>query len=218
MVTINSGAPEPDDRFQDTPRDKWPTLLNAKKSFLSRRLNYDCRCLIQFCEEAELVYDELGFASAEEMIRDGYELEPSKVELAVAWLRANGTDKPVAFGDIVPLPTSDQTERPRNPNGRKGNQSVDNVNRLKGGNDTEYTLRRLARDAPELLEPIERGELSVNAAAIKAGIRKKKTPVEIGVGAFRKAENRLEFVRAIIQQLNNAELIVVRDWIEGGSD
>lgn len=215
MVTINSGTPEPDDRFQDTPRDKWPTLLNAKKSFLSRRLNYDCRCLIQFCEEAELVYDELGFASAEEMIRDGYELEPSKVELAVAWLRANGTGEAVSMAEAVKA----AKDNPLPKNGQIGNgRSSNNVRPTQYGNDTEYTLRRLARDAPELLEPIERGELSVNAAAIKAGIRKKKTPVEIGVGAFRKAENRLEFVRAIIQQLNNAELIVVRDWIEGGSD
>lgn len=96
--------------------------------------------------------------------------------------------------------------------------SGNNVTTTTRGNDTDYTLRRLARDAPELLEPIERGELSVNAAAIKAGIRKKKTPVEIGMGAFRKAENRLEFVRAIIQQLSEVEIIVVRDWIEGGSD
>lgn len=35
---------------------------------------------------------------------------------------------------------------------------------------------------------------------------------------FGRRENRLAFVRAIIQQLSDAELIVVRDWIEGGSD
>jgi hypothetical protein len=48
----------------------------------------------------------------------------------------------------------------------KGRVRVDNVNsKAVGGNDTEYTLRRLKRDAPELLEAIKRGELSVNAAA-----------------------------------------------------
>jgi hypothetical protein len=98
MVTINSGTPEPSFRFQDTPKDKWSLLLIAKRSFLATRLNYDCRCLIQFCEEAELVYNELGFESAEDMIREGYELEPSKVELAVAWLRANGTGEAVGVG------------------------------------------------------------------------------------------------------------------------
>lgn len=212
MVTINSGTPEPSFRFQDTPKDKWSLLLIAKRSFLATRLNYDCRCLIQFCEEAELVYDELGFESAEEMIREGYELEPSKVELAVAWLRANGTTEAVSMASAVAKAEATKGKQKPGP-------KPDAINFIATKpNSNGAVLRRLARDAPELLEPIERGELSVNAAAIKAGIRKKKTPVEIGVGAFRKAENRLEFVRAIIQQLNNTELVVVRDWIEGGSD
>ena len=55
------------------------------------------------------------------------------------------------------LADEDQTIKPRNPRswnriGRKGKESVDSVNRLKGGNDTDYTLRRLARDKPELLD------------------------------------------------------------------
>lgn len=197
MVTINSGTPEPDDRFQDTPRDKWPTLLNAKKSFLSRRLNYDCRCLIQFCEEAEVVYDELGFESPEAMIRQGYELEPSKVELAVAWLRANGTSEAVSMAAAVKA----ARERPLPTHGKIGNgrSRVDNVNSTKGGNATDYTLRRLARDAPELLEHIERGELSVNAAAIKAGIRKKPSPLDNLRAAWKRAtdDQRAEFLREV---------------------
>lgn len=50
-------------------------------------------------------------------------------------------------------------------NGRKDKSRVDNVNSTKGGNGTEYTLRRLARDAPDMLDRIEAGELSVNQAA-----------------------------------------------------
>jgi hypothetical protein len=75
-----------------------------------------------------------------------------------------------------PLPTDDQTVRPRNPNGRRGSESVCITNRFDGGT-VDYTLRRLARDEPELLESIKRGELSVNQAAIRAGIRKKPTPL-----------------------------------------
>jgi hypothetical protein len=52
-----------------------------------------------------------------------------------------------------PSPPSDQKKAPRNPKGvnqhKKEERSVDNVNRPKGGNDTTYTLRRLARDNPE---------------------------------------------------------------------
>ncbi len=38
-----------------------------------------------------------------------------------------------------------------------------------GGNSNEHVIRRLARDNPALLDKIEAGELSVNAAAIQAG-------------------------------------------------
>jgi hypothetical protein len=88
--------------------------------------------------------------------------------------------KGTTVGEVIaarenPLPPADQEEVPRNPNGvnqyTKDNSSVDNVNRPKGGNDTTYTLRRLARDNPALLDKIEAGELSVNAAAIQAGIK-----------------------------------------------
>jgi hypothetical protein len=52
-------------------------------------------------------------------------------------------------------------------NGRKDESRPDNVMSTKYGNDTTYTLRRLARDNPELLDKIEAGELSVNQAVIK---------------------------------------------------
>lgn len=42
------------------------------------------------------------------------------------------------------------------------------------GNSADYTVRRLKRDAPELAEQVIRGELSPNAAAIKAGFRQRK--------------------------------------------
>jgi len=95
-----------------------------------------------------------------------------------------------------PLPTDDQTVRPRNPNGRKGAESIGITNRL-NGTDVDYTLRRLARDEPELLESIKRGEMSVNQAAIRAGIRKKPTPLQELLRAWNKAtkEERTEFLK-----------------------
>ncbi len=84
--------------------------------------------------------------------------------------------KGTTVGEVIaarenPATPADQKKAPRNPNGRKGKSRVDNINSTKGGNDTTYTLRRLARDYPALLDKIEAGELSVNAAAIQAGIR-----------------------------------------------
>jgi hypothetical protein len=61
---------------------------------------------------------------------------------------------------------------------RKSNSDdqVDNINlkeQTKGGTDPAYILARLKRDRPDLAEQVVSGKLSANAAAIKAGFRKK---------------------------------------------
>jgi hypothetical protein len=215
MVTINSGAPSPDDRFQDTPKQKWKLLLNAKKSFIATNMNYDCRCLVQFCEEAEVVYEELGYTSAEQMIREGYKLEPSQVELAVAWLRHNEPVQAIGIKDVAAAVKAAK-EKPLADVGpptkeERANGSI----AINTGRGVDYTLRRLARDKPELLDKIEAGELSVNAAAIAAGIRKKPTPEEVCVKAFGKVENRLNTLKRIVDLLAPHERAVLRDWLEG---
>ena len=121
---------------------------------------------------------------------------PVEIELAVAWLKHNDPAKEIGIAAIQakvaeakkkPLLSKEQKDgRPS----KVAAISVDNVNTSKGGNATDYTLRRLARDAPEMLDKIESGELSVNAAAIQAGIRKKPSHEEVCVKAFRKCENR----------------------------
>jgi hypothetical protein len=65
-----------------------------------------------------------------------------------------------------------------------------------------------------MLDKIEAGELSVNAAAIQAGIRKKPTPTEMCIKAFGKCENRLTTLKLILDVLELHEAAVLRDWIE----
>lgn len=56
-------------------------------------------------------------------------------------------------------------------NGRKDETRGDNVTSTERGNGQSYLLRRLARDAPDILERVKVGELkSARAAAIEAGI------------------------------------------------
>lgn len=223
MVTINSGPLEPTDKFQDVSKDKWNLLLIAKRSFLLTNLRYDCRCLIEFCEEAETVWDELGFSSAEDMIRNGYELDPSQIDLAVAWLKANGTTEAIGLDDISKKIAEAKHDAETVKQGTRTDiEPLSNRKKLQGGGTgAEYTLRRLARDAPQLLDKIEAGELSVNAAAIQAGIRKKPKPEEVCVKAFRKTDNRLEAIKMILGEikmvlgeLSDSERIAVNEMVK----
>jgi len=70
----------------------------------------------------------------------------------------------------------------------------------KGGTAKTYTLRRLARDRPDLLDRVEAGELSANAAAIEAGFRSKPSPADV--------------VAKMLPKLSREELERVADMIE----
>lgn len=67
------------------------------------------------------------------------------------------------------------------------------------GNGKAYTLSRLKRETPELFASVVRGEMSANAAAVKAGWRKVKTPLERLFAEWKKAsqEERAEFLKSI---------------------
>jgi hypothetical protein len=65
--------------------------------------------------------------------------------------------------------------------GGRGNKALANSQGFPGGSDTSYTLARLKRDRPDLLDRVKSGELSANAAAIEAGFRVKSISVPLDV-------------------------------------
>ncbi len=97
-------------------------------------------------------------------------------------------------------------------NGRKGESRVRNT-KSTGSDTATYVARRLLRDHPAVYQEWKAGKISANAAAVKVGIRKKPSPAEVCVKAFRKAENRLEPLRLIVDSLEPFEAAIVRDWV-----
>ena len=57
--------------------------------------------------------------------------------------------------------------------GKRTDTLPNNIRKLEQGTSQEYALRRLAREHVKLFEQVKSGELSANAAAIKAGFRSK---------------------------------------------
>ena len=99
---------------------------------------------------------------------------------------------------VEQMPSADQTENPRNPSGRKGKESIDNINRLAGGTDPSYILARLKRDPPDLARQVIDGAISAHAAAIEAGIRKRMKSVPIDTPS--------EALRALLRVFSASEL------------
>lgn len=48
-----------------------------------------------------------------------------------------------------------------------------------GGQDADYAAARLAAEAPEEFAAVQRGEKSIHAAAVAAGIRRRRIPVRL---------------------------------------
>lgn len=79
---------------------------------------------------------------------------------------------------------------------------VDNVTQVQKpkGNSRSYAVSRLQREAPELFAKVAAGEISANAAAIKAGFRKRKTPLDQLRSWWAKASQaeRVTFAREVL--------------------
>jgi len=67
------------------------------------------------------------------------------------------------------------------------------------GTSKSYTLSRLERESPELFDSVCSGELSANAAAIKAGFRKKTFTVPAGDAA--------SAVRSVLRHYSKKEIL-----------
>jgi hypothetical protein len=186
-VSIDSGAVEATDRLREVPREKWHDLMLARRQFMEIRLSHDCRCLVEFVNDAKLMFEALGFASIEHMIREGYGLEPDEIDVAVEWLRLN----PPA--EAVPMETAKQlgaaaraqeidAKDQANP-GRQGqrtdllynnNSDIQEVKGAPTGTSAAAFLRRLRKDRPDIHARVLAGELSPHAGMIEAGFRKKR--------------------------------------------
>lgn len=180
-------------------------MVAVKRDFLALRLPHDCRCLLQFIKEAEVMWESLGYASADDLIKNGYKLDPYEVRLAVEWLEIRDPDEAVGFKDVVVAAKKAWSEKYRTPGGANnptGNNqyqrkevNVDNVNidqdtLERGGNRASYLLRRMAKTRPEILDRYEAGEFpSVRQAAIEAGFIKVPTMLDILKKTWKKATN-----------------------------
>lgn len=172
-VTVRTGPVSHRQKFSQVDKSKWKQLVREKRGFIAVNIPNDCRCLLEFREEAEEVWRELGYDSRDDMIRRGYELDPEEVETAYQWLKRRKPEVAVKYADAIVLGQHGGDRR-----SEKAKDQGDNITLIQRGTDKSYTLARLHRDHPELAERVEAGELSANAAAIEAGFRKKPTPLD----------------------------------------
>lgn len=171
-VKINRGMPRPEAPASSLPKDQWRDLAIVRELWAKSQLPFDCRLLRQVADDAPLMAPELGYDSPEAFLREELQLDPDLVNRVVGWLEQEQPTEAVplalaaAASQVQPLAHHGEIG-----NGRADESRGDDGTSTRGSNSQAYLLRRLARDAPEILERVKAGEFkSARAAAIEAGI------------------------------------------------
>jgi len=129
----------------------------------------DARSAISQLEKWRKYHPEV-FEDWETLCKRYVQQPPEWVDWLIAGVRAT-SDKVTKADDLV---AAAQAAKPLVENGKIGNgrtSSCDNITATQRGTSRDYLLRRLARDAPDILERVKTGEIkSAKAAAIEAGI------------------------------------------------
>jgi hypothetical protein len=200
MVTVDSGIKETA-TLAEVPQSRWRELVDVRRLSLGISLAKDCRRLVEYVDDAEQMYPVLGFSSAAELIRNGLDLKPDEVELAVRWLRLRMPDYPIPYSVAIQRGEEYQKRDARDrqkqrPVGRPPNEILyNNKNDVQHyppptGNSTEAVLRRLRKDRLDLHTRVMK-ELSAHAAMIEAGFRtsRPRDPLS-GLSRLRRAWKR----------------------------
>lgn len=171
-VNINTGGVCHEDKLAHTPRDQWPALLRERRMYIETQFEYDCRCIVQYLDEAEEFHVELGYESADDMIQQELLIRPEWVRIAVDWLTQQDRPQPVTKAEVEVALQSHGGDR-RSEEARKVREDQGSGNNLEIGRGAAYLKARLERDYPDVAKAFARGEhRSARAAAIAAGIIK----------------------------------------------
>jgi hypothetical protein len=207
-VTIDSGPVTADLYLRNVPPDKWHALMLSRRTFLHTHLPYDCRELLRFIEEAEQMYEPLGFASVADFIRRGFDLEPEQVDWAIEGLRRFAPDEAMPYLRAVELgkkarDLDDKDRRDQRPAGRpaKAESLYNNETDIQDykaptGTSAAAALRRLRKDRPDIHARVLAGEITPHAGMVEAGFRKR---------AERKPLSALERIKKLLRKLTAAE-------------
>lgn len=212
-----------DVRFDITPVNEWPEEKQADLtisliSYVDRELTTDVERALKFVDLAEQnqLWRFVGKASLAELFeRRDLTLEAiEQYRRGVQLLRDKGHLGTITKEQARKAAVEDAKAKKDKQQGKRNDLEHDgNSMKLDRGTTNENILRRLARDHESILAKVESGELTVNQAAIQAGIRKKPTQEEIAVKAFRKANDKLNALKQMMESLTDCEKLVIMEWL-----
>lgn len=167
-VKVNRGMPRPEAPASSLPKDQWRDLAIVRELWAKSQLPFDCRLLKQVAADAPLMAPELGYDSVESFLKQELQLDPDLVNRVVGWLEQEQPTEAVSLEEV-------EAAIGKHGGDRRSTQAKevqgDMITLKRGTTGAAYLQARLRRDAPEVADALERGEIkSARAAAIEAGI------------------------------------------------
>jgi hypothetical protein len=139
----------------------------VRELWAKSQLPFDCRLLKQVAADAPLMAPELGYDSVESFLKQELQLDPDLVNRVVGWLEQEQPTGVVSLAEVEAAIGKHGGDR----RSAQAKEDQGTCSTLKRGGNPEYLQARLRRDAPELADALDRGEIkSARAAAIEAGI------------------------------------------------
>jgi hypothetical protein len=189
-VSINKGPVDYRDQMQQVDRLKWRELFIKRQQYIHTEFEHGCECVIDWLAEAEEFYEELGHASADEMLEKELEIPPDWVRMAAAVLEATGENLSKAEVDhAIELKKHggdrrSETFLAQHGGDRRSEDQDVNHSLVYGTGNADYIKARLRRDHPEIAEQLEAGEFkSARQAGIAAGFVKDVPTVRMNAPA-----------------------------------
>jgi hypothetical protein len=190
-VSVDQGMPGPEESAHKVDRSRWQLLAMARRRWAEIDLPFDCRLLRTVVDEAPMLAEGLGMESGDRFLTDYLSLDLDLVGRVLGWLEQEQPTEAVPLAVALVDHGGDRKSDDFKASQERQKQG-DNVT-LKRGNAQTYLLRRLARDAPEVLERVKSGEIkSARAAAIEAGIIKPVPTVRLVPDPTRAAASIVE--------------------------
>jgi len=169
-MMINTGPIDYRDSLAKISREKWDDLFSKRRIYIHTEFEHGCECVVDWLQEAEEFYSDLGYNSADEMLLERLEIPPNWVRMAAAVLEATGENlSKTELDQAIELKAHGGDRRSEQAQQNQG----DNIPLKHRSTSADYIKARLKRDHPEIAEELEQGQhRSARAAGIAAGFIK----------------------------------------------